>query len=62
MYDTAQQKGVNLGSTRIHTLGYADDLVLTDKGDTTGSATATARVTDVLAGSRKEADIKVKSK
>ena len=36
MHDTSPQKGVSLGSTRIHTLGYADDLVLTDKGDTTG--------------------------
>ena len=62
-HDNMQGKGVNLSSmppTCVFTLGYADDLALTDEGDETGTATATSRVTEISAGSREEADMKVK--
>ena len=51
---------MSLGATRIHTLGYADDLTLTDDGDTTGINRATTRVSSISEGSRSEADMKVK--
>ena len=59
-YDNVDGKGVSLGSTRIHTLAYADDLALTDEGDTEGVHRATTRATSISTGSRCEADMKVK--
>ena len=35
-YDNVDGKGVSLGTARIHTLAYADDMTLTDDGDTAG--------------------------
>ena len=62
MHDTAHSKGVNLGGSRIHTLGYADDLTLTDNGNgnATGIASASERATSIAAGSRERADMQRK--
>ena len=63
LHDNTQGKGVTLSSTpptRISTLGYADDLALTDYGDVSGTNKATSRVSEISAGSREEADMKVK--
>ena len=46
--------------TRVNTLGYADDLALTDTGNAAGNARATARASEIAAGSRADADMKVK--
>ena len=40
-------KGVPLGPTRIYTLAYADDLALTDDGDTEGFHRATSNQSDI---------------
>ena len=63
LHDNTQDKGVNLSSTpptRVSTLGYADDLALTDEGGEVGTARATSRVTEIAVGSREEADMEVK--
>ena len=60
LHDTTHSKGVNLGGSRIHTLGYADDLALTDNGNATGIASASERATNIAAGSRERADMQVK--
>ena len=63
LHDNTQGKGVNLISTpptRVHTLGYTDDLSLTDTGDEAGTDRSTSRVSEISAGSREEADMKVK--
>ena len=63
LHDNTQGKGVNLISTpptRVHTLGYTDDLSLTDTGDETDTDRSTSRVSEISAGSREEADMKVK--
>ena len=65
MHDNTQGKGVNLSSTpptRVFTLRYmyADDLALTDTGDESGINRVTSRVTEVSAGSRADADMKIK--
>ena len=63
MHDTTHSKGVNLGGSRIHTLGYADDLALTDNGNATGRnpiASTSERTTSIAAVSRERADMKVK--
>ena len=60
MHDNANGKGVPLGSSRVHTLGYADDLALTDDGDADGINMATERATAIGSGSRNRADMNVK--
>ena len=63
MHDNTRGKGAPLSSTpptRVHTLGYADDLALTDTGNAAGNARATARASEIAAGSRTDADMKVK--
>ena len=47
LHDNANGKGVTLGSTCVHTLGYADDLALTDHGDAEGVDRATKRSTTI---------------
>ena len=59
-YDTVSGKGVSLGTSCIHTLGYADDLALTDSGDADGISKATSRVSAIAEGSRCDADMQVK--
>ena len=59
-YDDVRDKGVPLGDTRVHTLGYADDLALTDNGDADGVVKANARATKIAVKSRERADMKVK--
>ena len=61
-HDNARGKGVPLDTTRVHTLGYADELALTDNGDADGVARATQRATEIAAGSRVRADMEVKIK
>ena len=64
-HDNARDKGVPLDTTRVHTLGYPNDLALTaDNGDADGvaRATATQRATEIVAGSRVRADMEVKIK
>ena len=58
-HDQMAAKGVPLADTVIHTLGYADDAALLDRGDTVGIARATARVTSIAAGSRADADMSI---
>ena len=60
MFDSSHNKGVTLGSTRIHTLGYADELDLTEAGDVTGITTATVRTSNIVEGSRVKVDMEVK--
>ena len=61
-HDHLHAKEVQLGAKRIHTLGYADDLSLTDNGNADGIAMASARVTSIGAGSEKDGDMKIKIK
>ena len=56
-HDSSPDKGVPLGATILHTLGYADDAALIDYGDEKGIATASARVTAINEGSKKDADM-----
>ena len=46
--------------TCVYTLGYADDLALTDNGDEAGTVRATVRESEIAAGSRRAADMIVK--
>ena len=55
LYDKHPSKGVDFGSTRVHTLGYADDTALLDYS----AATATARVTAIAHGSKIDADMEI---
>ena len=59
-HDDVQGKGVPLGTARLHTLGYADDLSLVDEGNEDGNAKATVRVSSIAKGSRSRADMEVK--
>ena len=62
-HDNTRDKGVQLSSTpptRVHTIGYADDLALTDTGNAAGNARAITRVSEVAAGSRADTDMEVK--
>ena len=61
-HDDVQGKGVPLGTDRLHTLGYADDLALLDSGDEVGVAKATTRITKIAVGSRESAAMEVKIK
>ena len=64
MHDRTRGKGVLLLSltppTCVHTIGYADDLALTENGDEAGTARATARASEIAAGSRSAAGMIVK--
>ena len=44
----------------MHTLGYADDLALTDNGNAADTTRAIARATEIAVGSRTAADMKAK--
>ena len=59
LHDVRRDKGVMLGQTIIHTLGYADDAALLDVGDEAGIARATDRITTIAAGSRASADMEI---
>ena len=61
-HDRVQDKGVKLGNTIVHTLGYADDAALLDDGDEAGICRATERVTNIALGSRAEADMEISIK
>lgn len=50
-----------MGQAIIHTLGYADDAALMDKGDAEGIAIATSRLNNVADGSERDADMKINS-
>ena len=54
-HDNFPQKGVDFGGANVHTLGYADDAALLDSD----KAVATARVTSIATGSRKDADMEI---
>ena len=54
-HDTHPGKGVPFGDRTIYTLGYADDAALVD----TNIDVATARVTSIATGSRKDADMSI---
>ena len=56
-HDNFPNKGVPLGAIILHTLGYADDAALLDFGDEEGIATASARITSIDQGSKKDADM-----
>ena len=58
LHDKHPQKGINLGSTRVHTLGYADDAALLDYD----IAISTARVTAIAQGSWLDADMQINVK
>ena len=49
-------KGVQRGAKRVHTLGYTDDVTLTDDGSGDGIVIASARATSIASGSKKDAD------
>ena len=59
MHDSRADKGVPLGQMIIHTLGYADDVGLLDRGDAAGIARATERVTAIAVGSKADADMSI---
>lgn len=59
IHDQIEDKGVPLADVIIHTLGYADDAALIDRGDDEGIARATERVTSIAAGSRADADMEI---
>ena len=52
---------VPLGHTIIHTLGYADDVALTDLGDTGGNQRTAEMVSCVSEGSKKDADMRLRA-
>ena len=52
-HDNIDGKGIEFGGVRLHTLGYADYAALIDAN----SATASARVTSIAQGLKKDADI-----
>ena len=52
-YDTHPDKEVEFGEQKVHTLGYADDVTLLD----VTAATATQRVTSIVAGSKRDTDM-----
>ena len=54
-HDTNPHKGVDFGGTKVHTLGYADDAALLGYD----ASTATARVSQISEGSRKDADMHI---
>ena len=54
-HDTSTNKGVDFGSLRVSTLGYADDAALLDNNLTV----ATERVTNISRGSRQDADMSI---
>ena len=54
-HDRGTAKGVRLGDTSVHTLGYADDCALIDSS----IAEASARVTAIAQGSERDADMKI---
>lgn len=57
-HDQRTDKGA-LGQTVIHTLGYADDATLIDRGDAQGVQLASERLTDISKGSRTDADMDI---
>ena len=56
-YDERLDKGVTLGDTIVHTLGYADDSARVDLGDEAGVEVASDRVTKIEVGSKEDADM-----
>ena len=58
-HDAIAGKGASLGSTTLHSLGYADDVALIDQGDQVGIQRATARVTGIANGSRDDTDMEI---
>ena len=57
MHDNRVDKGVSLGATIVHTLGYADDIAMVDGGCANGVLCSSARVTAITRGSKQDADI-----
>ena len=51
--------GVSLLKIVVHTLGYADDLALVDKGGEDMSETIYERITSISRGSREDADTNI---
>ena len=54
-HDIITNKGVDFGTQRVHTLGYADDAALLDNS----LAVATQRVSAIAQGSREDADMSI---
>ena len=51
---------VSLADTVLHSLGYADDIALIDRGDPAGIHRATTRVSGIASGSRESADMEIR--
>ena len=58
-HDAEKNKGVPLGATLIHTLGYSDDIVLIESGDFIGLERLSHRLSSLSKGSRDDADIDI---
>ena len=58
-HDNVTGKGVRLGATTIHTLGYVDDVSLLDESDTEGITIVTAHITKIAVKSREDTDIHI---
>ena len=54
-HDNVENKGIDFGVVRLHTLGYADDATLIDMNPTIASA----RVSSIAQGSKRDADMKI---
>ena len=54
-HDNEENKGIDFGGRRVHTLGYADDAVLLDND----GETAANRVTAISIGSKQDADMTI---
>ena len=57
IHDERDDKGVSLGHTMFHTLGYADDAALVDVGDASGVIRVEQRVNAIADGSSADADM-----
>ena len=58
-HDAEKNKGVPLGATLIHTLGYADDIALIESGDFIGLERLSRRLSSLSKGSRDDADMDI---
>ena len=59
LHDKVDGKGVTFGQTMLYILGYADDAVTIDYGDSAGVSRATKRLTAIAIGSKRDADMKI---
>ena len=50
---------VSLADTALHSLGYADDIALIDRGDPAGIHRTTTRVSGIVSDSRESVDMEI---